>query len=279
VTVSEYFLPESLNEALDLIGEYRSEVLVMGGGTVVMPLINGGISLPKRVLGLRKAGLDSVTLGNGHVVIGAATPLTRMLELNTIPMLQEAAKNTAAWSVRNLGTVGGNLFVPPPAGDFAVALLALDAWVKLANKQGERTIALADFYTGFLSNVMKEDELLVEVQVPIPTGETVYVKYGRKQANTPAIVTVAAQIAMDGAFVDQARIALNGVGPHPNRATNAEAVLTGSALDTASIEKAADAAEQECEPFTDAIASEWYRRKMVGVYVKRALSQLMKEEE
>jgi CO/xanthine dehydrogenase FAD-binding subunit len=53
VTVSEYFLPESLDEALDLIGKHRSEVLVMGGGTVVMPLINDGISLPKRVLGLR----------------------------------------------------------------------------------------------------------------------------------------------------------------------------------------------------------------------------------
>jgi CO/xanthine dehydrogenase FAD-binding subunit len=279
VTVSEYFLPESLDEALDLIGKHRSEVLVMGGGTVVMPLINDGISLPKRVLGLRKAGLDKVTRENGHVAIGAATPLTKMLEFDAIPMLQEAAKNTAAWSVRNLGTVGGNLFVPPPAGDFAVALLALDAWVKLANKQGERTVALADFYTGFMSNVMKEDELLVEVQAPIPTGETVYIKYGRKQANTPAIVTVAAQITKDGALVDQALIALNGVGPHPIRATEAEAVLTGNALDNASIQKAADAAEQECEPFTDAIASEWYRRKMVGVYVKRALSQLMEEEE
>lgn len=279
MTVSEYFLPESLDEALDLIGKHRSEVLVMGGGTVVMPLINDGISMPKRVLGLRKAGLDKVTRENGHVAIGAATPLTKMLELDAIPMLQEAAKNTAAWSVRNLGTVGGNLFVPPPAGDFAVALLALDAWVKLANKQGERTVALADFYTGFLSNVMKEDELLVEVQAPIPTGETVYIKYGRKQANTPAIVTVAAQITKDGALVDQALIALNGVGPHPIRATEAEAVLTGNALDHASIQKAADAAEQECEPFTDAIASEWYRRKMVGVYVKRALSQLMEEEE
>ncbi len=279
MTVSEYFLPESLDEALDLVDKHRSEVLVMGGGTVVMPLINGGISLPKRVLGLRKAGLDKVSRENGHVAIGAATPLTKMLELDAIPILQEAAKNTAAWSVRNLGTVGGNLFVPPPAGDFAVALLALDAWVKLANKQGERTVALADFYSGFLSNVMKEDELLVEVQAPIPTGETVYIKYGRKHANTPAVVTVAAQITKDGALVDQALIALNGVGPHPIRATEAEAVLTGNTLDQASIQNAADAAEQECEPFTDAIASEWYRRKMVGVYVKRALSQLMEEEE
>ncbi|MGB3715545.1 MAG: FAD binding domain-containing protein [Candidatus Promineifilaceae bacterium] len=277
MTVSEYFLPKSLDEALVLIDEHRSEVLVIGGGTVVMPLINGGVSLPKRVMGLRQAGLDYISQANGYVTIGATVSLTTMLDLEAIPMLQEAARNTAAWSVRNLGTVGGNLFVPPPAGDFAVALLALDAWVKLANKNGERIIALADFYTGFLSNVMKEDELLIEVQVPIPSGETSYIKYGRKKANTPSIVTVAAHISMDGGQVVQARIALNGVGPHPIRAVNAEAVLAGSDLDSTTIQKAAKEAAKECEPFSDAIASEWYRRKMVSVYVKRALSVIGEE--
>jgi carbon-monoxide dehydrogenase medium subunit len=277
VTVSEYFLPKSLDEALVLLDEHRSEVLVISGGTVVMPLINGGVSLPKRVMGLRRSGLDYVRQADGYVTIGAAVSLTTMLDLETIPMLQEAARNTAAWPVRNLGTVGGNLFVPPPAGDFAVALLALDAWVKLANKNGERVVALAEFYTGFLSNVMKEDELLIEVQVPIPAGETSYIKYGRKQINTPSIVTVAAQITMDGRQVDHARIALNGVGPHPIRAVNAEAVLAGSDLDPIPIQMAADEAAKECEPFSDAIASEWYRRKMVSVYVRRALSLIGEE--
>ncbi|HET6445214.1 MAG TPA: FAD binding domain-containing protein [candidate division Zixibacteria bacterium] len=279
MTVSEYFLPESLDEALSLVDKHRSELLVMGGGTVVMPLINGGISLPKRVLGLRHAGLDYVNQSNGYVTIGAAVPLTQMLELDAIPMLQEAARNTAAWSIRNLGTVGGNLFVPPPAGDFAVALLALDAWLKLASKSGERIVALSEFYTGFLSNILKDDELVVEIQVPLPEGETVYIKYGRKRSNTPSIVTVAIQISRDGRQVERARIALNGVGPHPKRAVKAESVLTGSILDSTTIQKAADQAMEECEPFSDAISSEWYRRRMVGVYVKRALSKLIGEEE
>ena len=278
MTVSEYYLPKTLDEALAIKAEHGSEVLVMGGGTVVMPLINGGISLPNRVLGLRKAGIDGISKANGHYKIGAAVPLTRILEVEGIPMLQEAARNTAAWSVRNLGTVGGNLFVPPPAGDFAVALLALDAWVKLASKQSQRDVALDDFYTGFLSNVIADDELLVEIQVPIPVGETVYIKYGRKQANTPSIVTVAVHIVRDGDEVEKARLALNGVGPHPIRAKKAEAELTGNVLDDAVIQAAVDAAEKECEPFTDAIASEWYRRKMVGVYVKRALTKLIKED-
>ncbi|MFN2187642.1 MAG: FAD binding domain-containing protein [Candidatus Promineifilaceae bacterium] len=279
MTVSEYYQPNSLDEALDVIDELRSEVLVMGGGTIVMPLINGGISLPKNVLGLKNAGLNYTRHENGYIAIGAAVPLTKMLEYEAVPMLQKAAKNTAAWSVRNLGTVGGNLFAPPPAGDFAAALLALDTTVKLASKRGERLVPLAEFYTGFLSNVLQDDELVVELQVPVPTGQTAYIKYGRKDANTPSIVTVAVHLLRDGGRVVSARIALNGVGPHPIRAANAEALLEGNALTPATIEKVAEAAAQECEPFTDAVASEWYRRKMTAVYVKRALTELLEKEE
>ena len=72
----------------------------------------------------------------------------------------------------------------------------------------------------------------------------------------------------------QARLALNGVGPHPFRAKNAEAALVGSVLSPESIAAAAQAASEACAPFSDAIASEWYRRRMAGTIVKRALSQL-----
>jgi xanthine dehydrogenase small subunit len=121
--------------------------------------------------------------------------------------------------------------------------------------------------------------LAVELQVPVPTGQTAYIKYGRKDANTPSIVTVAVHLLRDGGRVVSARIALNGVGPHPIRAANAEALLEGNALTPATIEKVAEAAAQECEPFTDAVASEWYRRKMTAVYVKRALTELLEKEE
>lgn len=278
MTVSDYYLPKSLDEALILLDKHGPEVLVMGGGTVVMPLINGGVSIPEKVMGLRHAGLDTIRESSGHVTIGATVSLSEMEDFNAISILQTAARNTAAWSVRNLGTVGGNLFVPPTAGDLAVALLALDARVKLVSRSGERTVSLSDFYTGFLSNVMRDNELLAEIQVPIPSGETVYVKYGRKQSNTPSVVTVAAHIIFDGAQVDRARIALNGVGPHPIRAMNAEAALAGSKLSNSSIQAAAKEAANECEPFSDAVASEWYRRRMVDVYVRRALTGLIREE-
>lgn len=278
MTVNEYLLPGSLDDALVLLEEHGSDMLVMGGGTVVMPLINGGVTSPDRVMGLKHAGLDYIRQSNNHLDIGAAVPLGDMFDLRTIPMLQEAARNTATWTVRNLGTVGGNLFVPPPAGDFAVALLALDAWLKFASRNGERVIPIWDFYTGFLSNVMEDGEILVEIQVPVPPGKTAYFKYGRKLLNTPSIVTVATHLAMTGRQVEQARIALNGVGPHPIRALNAESTLAGNKLDRESIKLAATEAAKECEPFSDSIASEWYRRKMVEVHVRRVLNSLIGKE-
>jgi CO/xanthine dehydrogenase FAD-binding subunit len=246
----------------------------MAGGTVAMPLINDGISRPGAVMGLRRAGLDTLEVAGGTLRIGATATLTQLLTQPAVPMLREAARNTASWSIRNMGTVGGNLFTPPPGGDVAVALLALDAGVTLAGPRGERVLPLADFFTGFLTNQLAADELLVELQVPIRSDPTAFIKFGRKHANTPAVVTVAVRLEWDGNVVADARIALGAVGPHPIRARDAERVLVGTSLGADAIAAAGAAAAQGCEPFTDGIATEWYRRRMTGLFVSRALEQL-----
>jgi CO/xanthine dehydrogenase FAD-binding subunit len=274
VTVSSYFLPRSLPEALGLLDEHGPELLVMAGGTVAMPLINDGISLPELVMGLRLAGLDRLERTGDTLRIGATATLTQLLEQDTVPMLREAAGSTAGWSIRNMGTVGGNLFTPPPGGDVAVALLALDATLTLAGTKGERTLPLGEFFTGFMTTELATDELLVEIAVPARSGPTAYVKFGRKHANTPAVVTVAVRLEWEGDRVADARIALGAVGPHPLRARQAERLLVGTSLGSDAIVAAAAAAAGECEPFTDGIATEWYRRRMAGLFVGRALEQL-----
>jgi CO/xanthine dehydrogenase FAD-binding subunit len=274
MTVRNYFLPRSLSEAVSLLGEHGPELMVMAGGTVAMPLINEGISLPESVMGLRLAGLGGTERADGMLRIGATTTLTQLLEQRDVLMLAEAARNTASWSVRNMGTVGGNLFTPPPGGDVATALLALDASVTLVSAEGARLVRLDDFYTGFLTNQLAADELLTEIVVPMPPGSTAFLKFGRKQANTPAVVTVAVRIEWAGGRVAGARIALGAAGPHPLRARQAEQLLLGTALDAGDVAAAGEAAVQECRAFTDAIASAWYRRRMVGLFVGRALEQL-----
>lgn len=274
MTVRTYLLPRSLPEALGLLERHGPDLLVMAGGTVAMPLINEGISLPEVVMGLRLAGLDQIERSGDVLHIGATTTLTQLLDQDAVPMLREAARNTASWAIRNMGTVGGNLFTPPPGGDVAVALLALDARVTLASMRGERSLPLAEFLTGFMSNELAADELLVEIEVPVRGEPTAYLKLGRRHANTPSVVTVAARLEWRDDRVADARIALGAVGPNPIRARQAERLLVGTGLEAEAIAAASDAAAEGSESFTDGIATEWYRRRMVRLLVGRALEQL-----
>lgn len=275
MTNRSYLLPEKLEEVTKLLDEYGPEILVMAGGTLAMPLINEGVSTPEIVLGLKRAKLNYLRKSNGNFVVGATTSLTQMTEQSDIPVLREAANAVGGWAIRNMGTIGGNLFAPPPGGDFAVALLALDADLKFVGKNGARVMPLDEFYTGFMTNRMVPGEILSEVIVPIPKGSSAFIKYGRRHTNTPSIVAVAINIVFEGGMVEEARVALNAVGPHPFRAKSVEAYLQGKVLNEQIALEAAELATTEIEPFTDPIASEWYRRKMVPVIVKRALERLI----
>ena len=282
MTVSNYFLPASVPEALGLLRDHGPALLVLAGGTVAMPLINEGISMPSLVMGLRRAGLDRIEPDGGLVDggltegpagglrIGATVTLTRLIELDAVPLLREAASRTAAWAVRNMATLGGNLFTPPPGGDVAVALLALDARGVAAGPDGERVIPLADFWTGFMTNDLRPGELVTALLVPDAPGASAYLKFGRKAAITPSVVTVAVRVVRDGATVTDARVALGAAGPHPIRIRAAEEALTGSNLELAAIAEAAWAAARDCEPFTDGVANEWYRARMVELFTRRA---------
>jgi carbon-monoxide dehydrogenase medium subunit len=173
-----------------------------------------------------------------------------------------------------MGTVGGNLFTPPPGGDVATALLALDARVELMGPAGSRILPIADFWTGFLTTALGPEELVTRILVPLRPGRHAFLKLGRKAANTPAVVTVAIDAAMDGDVVREIQIALGAAGPHPLRSAGAEAAVAGRALTPEVMGAAAAAAVEDAEPFADAVASAWYRRRMVGVLVGRALAQL-----
>jgi CO/xanthine dehydrogenase FAD-binding subunit len=272
VTTTDFFIPRSIDEAIDLLGQHGADLVVMGGGTIIVGMINDGLLFPSKAMSLARAGIDGVREADGAIEIGAATTIARLTQLDRLPILAQAAGMFGAPAVRNMATVGGNLFAVPPAGDIAVPLLALDALVELAGPHSRRTLPLDQFFTGLGQTARAADELVVAVRVPQTGGQTAYLRYGRRQANTPAVVAVAARVVINEAgMVTEARIALGAAGPHPLRARQAEAALIGQPLDDTNIAAATAAAQAECDPPTDALATEWYRRRMVGVYVRRAL--------
>ena len=177
-------------------------------------------------------------------------------------------ESIASPTIRNLATAGGNLFVPQPYGDLAVALLALDAQVELAGPDGAATAAVADV----LGSGPGDGQVVTAVTFAVPAdGTFFYTKAMRRRLNSASIVTVAAVVAVADGTVASARIALGGAGAAPVRARAAEAALTGQPFDRAHVEAAAQAARDDAEPFSDAYASAWYRARVLPVHVRRAL--------
>jgi CO/xanthine dehydrogenase FAD-binding subunit len=271
MAIEQFVAPASLDGVLDVLNQYGPDALILAGGTMVMPLVNEALTSPRVVVSLQGAGLDRVRV-NGQIEIGTTTRLTRVAAMSELPLLAGAARQIGSWAIRNMATLGGNLFAPPPSGDAAVALLALDAQLVAQRVGGERVLALDQLYTGLLQTNLKPNELVTSIVVPKLRGKTSWLKFGRREANAPTVVAVAARVVTDPeGVITEARVALGGANDFPMRARHAEAALLGRGLNAESIRDAANAAKVEAKPFSDALASEWYRKKIMGICVRRAL--------
>jgi CO/xanthine dehydrogenase FAD-binding subunit len=240
---------------------------VMAGGTVVMAQVNHGTVGAGELVSLRHAGVGGITRTAAGVRVGATTTLAEVEECADLAVLRGAVRTIASPTIRNQATVGGNLFVPQPYGDFAVCLLALDATVEIAGPAGDRETPVPTLIDAGLS----PGELVTAVRFPVPAGGTwFYRKAMRRRLNSAAIVAVAAVVEIAGGVVTSARIALGGVARRPVRAGSAEKVLVGRTLDAATLDEAGRAARADIAPFDDSYASAWYRTRVLPVHLRRA---------
>jgi carbon-monoxide dehydrogenase medium subunit len=229
-------VPESVDEAVGLLGAGT----LIAGGTHVVPRAAPTESL----VSLRRAGLAGIERDGDTLRIGAATTLAQVGR--EVEFLHAAIESIASPTIRNLATVGGNLFVPQPHGDLAVCLLALDARVSIIDAGGAREVG-----------VLEAAGLVTAISFEIPE-RWYYTKAMRRRQNSASIVTVAS---------DGVRIALGGVAPRPVRALAAEQALAAGDVATA-----AELSVEAADPFDDAFASAWYRRRVLPVHVRRALT-------
>jgi CO/xanthine dehydrogenase FAD-binding subunit len=259
-------VPESVQDVVGALAADRS--VVLAGGTAVMPDVNTTAHDIAALVSLRRAGLRGIEVEDGRAVIGAATPLAAVGRDERLAVLAPVIESIASPTIRTLATVGGNLFVHQPYGDLAVALLALDAEVDVAGADGNATRPVADV----LRDGVAAREVVTAVAFSVPEAAAWrYTKAMRRKQNSASIVTVAAVLELDGETVRAARIALGGAGARPVRAAAAEQALAGGPLDLERATAAGQAALQDAEPFDDAYASAWYRRRVLPVHVRRAL--------
>ena len=175
---------------------------------------------------------------------------------------------------------GSNHCLAVYQGDLGTALMVLEAKVKLVRQSGERTIPLSQFFTyqAEIPNCLEPDEILTEVQVPpLPNFSTgAYEKLRIRGSMDFPLVSVAVMLEMkDAAICRKARIVLGAVAPAPVVATKAEEVLNDRTIDQELLEKAAQEAVREAHPVANLSIDAGYRRKMVGVLLKRAIKRAL----
>jgi CO/xanthine dehydrogenase FAD-binding subunit len=239
----------------------------LGGGTLAVRAANEGDLSITAFVRSTDPSLSAIEVDGEGVTIGASATMAAVARHPDLAFLARAARAVGGPAVRNMATVGGNLFAPPPYGDFAAALLALDAVVAL----GEHRVPIDEFLAG--RNGPYGGAVVSSVSFVVPQqGGFRFRKVSRVKPKGAAVVSIAAVIeeAPDGSIA-AALIALGCMAERPIRARAAEAALIGRPRTKDGIAPALAAAGEGTAPVTDAIASGWYRSEVLPVHLGRLL--------
>jgi CO/xanthine dehydrogenase FAD-binding subunit len=275
----EYYAPRTEDEALARLSEHGDAAKVLAGGQSLVPLLNLRLAAPDVLIDVnRLETLADIDAWDGGLAIGALVR-QRALERSSLaqdrlPLLVEATRQVGHPTIRHRGTVGGSLAHADPAAELPAVMLALDASFVARSRRGERTIAAADFFTGYLTTALAPDEMLVEIRVPGAPEQTgaAFVELSRRHGDF-AICGAAALVTLDeGGHCTRARVALCGVGPGPIRAMGVESALQGQAPRGEALEAAAQRVVEEIDPPSDIHGSAAYRRTMAVVMTRRAVA-------
>lgn len=264
----DYVTADSADAAIAALAQHGDEAKLLAGGHSLVPLMKFRLATPSVIVDIgRLTELSYVKDGGDHVAIGALTR-HRDVEVSDLlkaeaPMLAHVASQVGDPSVRHKGTLGGSLAHGDPASDLPAALLALNGTMVIKGSGGERQVAAADFFTGFLETALAADELLTEVQVPkVGSAGWSYQKFNRR-AQDWAIVGAAVQLG------DTPGVGLVNMAPVPFKSAAVEAALAGSS----SAADAAAVAADGTSPPEDLNGDGEYRNHLARVLVERAVAE------
>jgi len=274
----DYYQPESLKEAYQLMEKFKGEALYVAGGTDVIVRIKQRAIEPEALISLR--GLKELRgiKDNGGLTLGAGT-LFRDIERYPLiakeyPALHQAASMLANPQIRNVATVGGNLCNAAPSADSAPPLIVLGAMVVLEGPGGKRKMSLEDFFTGPGQTAKEPQEIMREIHIPEKDANTatVFLKIGRVSQDI-AIANAAALVTMENKVCKRCRLAVGAVAPVPLRLKGIEEKIEGEEITDDLLQEVEKMVCDAVSPITDVRATKEYRRTVSGVLVKRAIAQ------
>ena len=280
--INESFYPVTIEEAISILADYGKDARICAGATDLINLMRTQAIIPKYIIFINRiTEIDYVRNDEqSGLKMGALTSLTTLQSSNEIRenylLLHEAICQMGSVQIRNKATIGGNVCRAAPSADAASSLLALDANIIIAGPTKTRIIPIKDFFKGPAETDLKNDEILIEIQVPkLPTGTgTAFMKATRVAVDL-AKVNVAVVLTIKNNVCENARISLGSVAPTPIRATNVEDMLKGRKLQDKLIGEIAEMVAHETKCISDLRAPADYRLELSKVLVRRALKIAM----
>lgn len=276
-----YYAPTTIGEALAYLSEHGWDAKVLAGGQSLIPMMNFRLAQPSVLVDLNNvSGLSFIQPdGDGWVRVGAMTRQREVehspLIADQVPMIHEAMPRIAYPQIRNRGTFGGSMAHADPSAELPAAGVALDGRFRLRSKRGERWVPAQEFFVGLFTTALEPDELLIEVALPpmSPRSGWSFKEVARRHHDF-ALVGAAAVVTLNGGHCDQARLVYFSVGDGPVEASQAAAVLRGQEPTPDAIREAAEVASRsDVDPQSDINASAEYRRHLVNVLGRRALTE------
>ncbi len=270
------FLPETLPELLGLTSRYSDAVLYAGGTDILVQLRAGTIAPPALICLERVTALRFIREQENHLMIGACTRLTDILESSPVavhlPLLCKAVRALGSPLIRHAATIGGNICTASPAGDTLPALTILDAVLELHTSEGARRVPLHEFIRGPGRTACRPGEILTAIEIPKPAGFNIhhFEKVGQRNALAISIASFAALLRLsDSGVIENARLAWGSVGPTVVTSKSAENALIGNRLNHDVLSHAAVIAQAAVSPIDDIRAGAAYRRQVSGNLVRR----------
>ncbi|HEV7824483.1 MAG TPA: xanthine dehydrogenase family protein subunit M [Mycobacteriales bacterium] len=276
----DYAAPRSLDEALRLLADHGEDAKVLAGGQSLIPMMKLRLASPAMLVDInRLPGLGEIEEADGYLTLGALVRHNDVggsaLVARRNPTMAAAAPWIADPIVRNRGTVCGALAHADPLGDWASVMLACDAEIVATSASGRRTIPMGEFITDVFTTALRDDELVTEVRVPVPSVRTGgdYQTLERKVGDY-ATAAVATRLDLDGdGRIAAAGIGLTSVCSVNTKVTEAEALLTGQQPSAELFAEAADIAARTATPQDDVRGPAEYKRDLVRVFTRRGLAR------
>ena len=284
----QYFDPKSVEEACSLLYQHRGDARVLAGGQSLLPMMKLNLVEPKYLIDLKKipnlavirAVRDDET-GRNIISIGALATHAEIanseLIRREVSLLSETAAGIGHPQVRNRGTIGGSLSHCDPAADLVATMLALDANIVVASHDGKRRkVRAASFFKGTFTTDLREGEILTQIEIePHSNAVQSFKKMILGHGDFPLVV-VSTSLRFDKGVCRDVAIALAGVGEVAFRVKDAENILIGKSEITGDdISRAAKISAEASKPESDLEVSAKYKKKMVEVFVTRALTDAL----